>query len=145
MMSEARAFRVTLFVFSALGLITIFLLQHFNYANYLLNVISIDVGEVSKNTVFSINKSVRFILNDVLTLVMIYSIFVEKKYVVIGFIVQLFGLLILLPAYLILHNYFYSESRIWLSFLHRLTLNPVLLMLLIPAFFYQRKIYDQSK
>jgi exosortase F-associated protein len=145
MKPDNRGLRIFLFLFSALGLISIFLLQHFNYAHYLLKFISIHSADVSKNTIYSINKAVRFILNDAMALVMIYSIFVEKKYVVIGFIVQLFGLLILLPVYLILHNFYYAETKVWLSFLHRLTLNPVLLMLLIPAFYYQKRIYDQSK
>jgi len=139
-----KTIRIILFFTSAIGLCVIFLLQHFSYAYYILRLIGVAYEHASPTLIYSINKSIRFVLNDAMALLMIYSLFEEKKYVIVGFVVQLFGMLILLPAYLILHNYFFYETRIWLSFLHRLTLNPVLLMLLIPAFFYQKKFYAKK-
>ena len=64
----------------------------------------------------------------------------QRKYVLIGFIVQLIGLFIVLPVYLYIKLSLEGDSEIsspLLSFVHRIVIHPIMVLLLIPAFYYQ--------
>jgi hypothetical protein len=54
-------------------------------------------------------------------------------------LVLLFGLFILLPVYFVGYFYFKEAFGVTLSYLHRLVMNPTLMMLLIPLFYFQNK------
>lgn len=131
--------RVLLFGFGMTVLILVFLFQRINYTEELANLMSFDINNLGSQGIFSINKTIRFIINDVMTIVIIYAIFYERKYVIFAVYVQLFGLLVLLPAYLIAKWYYPTYNGPLINYLHRLTLNPVLLMLLIPSFILQKR------
>ncbi|UII23892.1 exosortase F system-associated membrane protein [Fulvivirga ligni] len=85
----------------------------------------------------------RFLINDLLMIAVIYALFKKRKYVVFAFYVQLAGIIFILTPYLIIKSYT-SYNGPLLSYLHRLIVNPLLMLLLIPAFLYQEKI-NQSK
>jgi exosortase F-associated protein len=88
---------------------------------------------------FALGRMIRFLLNDIFTILLIYALFPEKKYVYFAILTQLFGMLFFLLPYLGLKYYYPGYNGPLISFLHRLILNPLLLMLLIPAFLYQRQ------
>lgn len=90
--------------------------------------------------IFLIKKSIRFLVNDFLMIGVIYGLFNNKEFVKIAFLVQLFGLIFLLSPYLLIKAYIGSYNGPLISFLHRLVLNPLLMILLIPAFYYQKHI-----
>lgn len=92
-----------------------------------------------KNLEFSINKYLRYLINDGLTIGLIWSLFNNKKYLRFTGWLLLFGLLFLVPAYLLLLFYAGDSLSNYLMYLHRITFNPVIMMLLIPAFYYQSK------
>jgi len=125
--------RMTLLVASGSALLIIFLFQRLDLASKLWSDLS------SINT-FIINKAVRYILNDLFMIVLIYAVFVKRKYVLFAFYVQLFGVVFFLVPYFILKFNFPSYNGPLVSFLHRLVVNPLLMLLLIPAFFYQQKL-----
>ena len=100
-----------------------------DYANY---------GHIDAPS-FIVNKAFRYLLNDLFSIAIIYGIFYEKKYARFAMYVMFFGLLVLLPVYLVLFLMQPEGFSSMLSHLHRIVMNPVLMMLLIPAFFYQRK------
>jgi exosortase F-associated protein len=113
------------------GLVIIFLFQRINVAGIF--------GVMDTRWSFIINRSIRFILNDTLAVILIFSLFYERKYVVFAVYVQLLGmLLILFPYFILKFNYPHYNGPL-ISFLHRLILNPTLILLLIPAFYYQKK------
>lgn len=87
---------------------------------------------------FIINRSIRFIINDALAILLIYALFRERKYIVFAVWVQLLGMVFILFPYFILKFNYPGYNGPLLSFLHRLVLNPTILLLLIPAFYYQR-------
>jgi exosortase F-associated protein len=89
---------------------------------------------------YSIQKVIRYLLNDGFALAIIYALFQERKYMQFAVYVFLFGLIVLLPLYLVLFNFYSEQTYTYLNHLHRLVLNPVLMMLLIPAFFYQKRL-----
>jgi exosortase F-associated protein len=99
----------------------------------------LDIGSRSIDR-FLINRTVRFLLNDVFAIGLIYALFKERKYVVFSLWVQLAGVVFFLIPYFILKLYLPSYNGPLISFLHRLILNPTLLLLLIPAFYYQKSL-----
>lgn len=87
---------------------------------------------------FIINKASRYLLNDGFAMFLVYGLFYQRLYLRFAFFVFLFGLGLLMPLYLVLYLSAPEGFSSMLGHLHRLIFNPVLMMLLIPAFYYQR-------
>lgn len=91
--------------------------------------------------VFIVNRTVRLIFNDFACLILIYIFFEQKKYLRLSFLVFLGELFIILPLYFILKLTIEGPTEIsspLLSQLHRLIVNPTLMILLMAGFFYQK-------
>jgi exosortase F-associated protein len=88
---------------------------------------------------FACSKTGRFIFNDLLMLGVIFSIFADRKIMLLALLVQLVGTLFLFLPYLILKIVFHLDDGPLVSFLHRITVNPLLLVVLIPAIWIQRR------
>jgi exosortase F-associated protein len=96
---------------------------------------------VSIKTAFIIKKSVRVVLNDTCMLLIIHAWFSDIKISRTAVWIQGFDTFILLPIYLLLKLYFEGVNEIsnpFLSQLHRLIINPTLMILYIPSIYYQR-------
>ncbi len=106
----------------------------------------IDYGqlEVIPTVPFIVNKVLRYLLNDLFSIAIIYGLFYERKYARFAMYVMFFGLFVLVPAYIALYLSQPEGFSSMLGHLHRVVMNPVLMMLLVPAFFYQRKMQDQT-
>jgi exosortase F-associated protein len=131
-MSRQLKVRILLGLLAVAGLVLIFLFQRTDVA--------ITLGIKENIWRFIFNRSLRFILNDALAILLIYALFYERKYAWFAFMVQLFGLFFVLIPYFILKFNFPGYNGPLISFLHRLVLNPTLILLLIPAFYYQQKL-----
>jgi exosortase F-associated protein len=129
-MNQHLKFRLTLGILSVAGLVLVFLFQRQDIARML--------GIADHFWQFIINRSIRFIINDALAILLIYTLFYDRKYVVFAVWVQLAGMVFVLIPYFVLKFNYPGYNGPLLSFLHRLVLNPTLLLLLIPAFYYQR-------
>lgn len=116
---------------STAGLVAVFIFQGFNAAGFL-------GAEASGITKFILNRTIRFLLNDLFAIGLIYALFAARKYVMFAIWVQVVGVFLFLIPYFILKLNFPSYNGPLINYLHRLILNPTLLMLLIPAFYYQR-------
>lgn len=130
-MNPQVKFRIGVGVLSVAALVFVFLFQRLD--------IAIILGVEENVWRFMINRSIRFILNDVLAILLIYALFYERKYVLFAVWVQLFGMILILVPYFIIKFNYPGYNGPLISFLHRLVLNPTLLLLLIPAFYYQKK------
>jgi exosortase F-associated protein len=124
--------RLTIGTLSIAGLAGVFLFQELD----LSAVFGLSLSPAGK---FIFNRSVRFLLNDGLTVLLIYALFCERKYVIFAIYVQLAGLVFVLIPYFIAKMYFPNYNGPLISFIHRLVLNPLILLLLIPAFYYQKQ------
>ena len=91
-----------------------------------------------------LNKVLRYLVNDMAALGIIYALFAKPSYVRLGWWIMWFGLGFLLPLYYLGLWLLPPSQGIALSYLHRLVMNPVLLMLLIPALYYQHSISSKS-
>lgn len=125
--------RVVLFGAGLVILVAVYLLQRINLATAL--------GDLHPNAIFVINRTFRLILNDFACFLIILALFREKKYLKVAFLVFLVELLVILPAYFAVKLSLEGDSEIsspLLSQVHRLIVNPMLMILLIAGFFYQR-------
>ncbi|MCF6351454.1 MAG: exosortase F system-associated protein [Cyclobacteriaceae bacterium] len=126
----------TLFIIIAVvSLMLLYLFQRFNYAFYISE-------SFSSNTQFIINRTFRFFFNDLAVILLIYAIFNNKGLLKIAFAVQLLEMSIILPLYFYFKLSIEGASEIsspLLSFVHRIVVNPIIMLLLIPAFWFQQK------
>lgn len=125
--------RIFVGVICVFGLASVFLFQRIDIAEFL----GVETIPINK---FLINRTIRFLLNDAFAIGLIYSLFRERKYIIFSLYVQLAGMVLVLFPYFVLKIYWPRYNGPLISFLHRLVLNPTLLMLLIPAFYYQKKV-----
>lgn len=90
---------------------------------------------------FSINRLTRIFLNDIFMLLVLYALFTDTRILKLALWVQAIDLLALLPLYLVIKLSLEGDSEIsspFLSQFHRLIVNPTLMILIIPAVYYQR-------
>ncbi|WP_296621379.1 exosortase F system-associated protein [Marivirga sp.] len=124
-----RKLRVFLIAISLTGLGVIFLGQRFDYSFFISD-------NLNAQNQFIINRIIRFLLNDNLVLLLIYGLFYDRKYVKFGLAVEAFGFFFLLIPYFIL-RFNTPIDHMYISFIHRLIINPTLMVLLIPAIYIQ--------
>jgi exosortase F-associated protein len=146
-MKKLSAKQLLLMGIALAGWAMVYLNQDFDvtYGKYIFNQYS--QGSIPENGEwrFVINKSLRFILNDLFSVLFIYGLFQSRAYVRTAFLVMGFGLFVLLPLYLTLALIYRTEGFNMLVFLHRITMNPWLMILLIPAFYYMETEKVQEK
>jgi exosortase F-associated protein len=116
---------------SIVGLVLFYLFQRVNVAAL--------IGIDGKTAMFLFNKTFRFVVNDGLMVGLIYALFGQRRLVYFALAVQVFGIFFVLLPYFVLKLYFHASNGPLISFLHRLILNPTLMILLIPAFWLQTR------
>ena len=111
-------------------------------ATYLAqNFVFVEHWGLSEQWEFVVRKMLRVLLNDLSMLIFIAAWFRDRKVTRLAIFVQLADGLILLPIYLIVKLSLEGTSEIsapLLSQFHRLIVNPTLMILLIPAMYFQR-------
>jgi exosortase F-associated protein len=122
--------RILVGLLSVSGLIFVFLFQHTELIRW---------SSQSGINNFLVNKAIRYFLNDLCMIGLIYAIFANRNYLIFSFYVQIAGVVLFLLPYFIIKINYPGYNGPLLSFLHRLIVNPLLMLLLIPAFFYQEK------
>ena len=135
---KQKLYNISLIAISLLLLAIVYVFQRWDYLSAIAGVFGTDFGPT---TGFIFNKTLRLIVNDALCFLLIYSLFREKKYLRIAFLVFCFELFVMLPLYLIVKLSLEGSSEIsspLLSQIHRLIVNPMLMLILIVAFYYQR-------
>ncbi len=131
--------RMLLFTVAFIVLVVVYVFQKFSYFHYLFG----QELSVHPNLVFIFNKSIRLILNDTACLVIIYALFFDVKYVRVGVWVQMLEMFVLLPLYFVIKLSLEGDSEIsspLLSQIHRLIINPTLMVLLMIGFYYQKQV-----
>ncbi len=127
--------RIALISVSFLFLFLIFVFQKTNYFALFFHEID------NPNLVFMFNKTIRLLANDGLCMLLILTLFREKKYLRVAFFLFVFELVIVLPIYFIIKLKMEGDSEIsspFLSQIHRLIVNPMLMFILMVGFYYQK-------
>ena len=79
----------------------------------------------------------RFFLNSILSLVLIYALFKDKEILKFSTFLYVFFMVILFVLFLVILNYFPDGN--WLLFyVRRFIIQPIFVLLFIPAFYYQQ-------
>lgn len=127
--------RILYSIIAVTTLITLYIFQRFNYSALL-------ASDLLPNTQFIVNRTFRFFFNDLAVILLIYAIFNSKALLKIAFSIQLTEMLLILPLYFYLKLSLEGASEIsspLLSFIHRVVVNPIIMLLLIPAYWFQSK------
>lgn len=125
--------RVLLSTVAILILVSVYLFQRWDAATFFTQL-------TNPNVRFIFNKTARFLLNDFACLLLIAAIFNQSKYLRVGWMLFLLEAAVLLPLYFIVKLSFEGDSEIsspLLSQLHRMIVNPLLMMVLIAGLLYQ--------
>jgi exosortase F-associated protein len=135
-MQRNEILRWLIAVASLTGLAATFILQRADVAGMLFD-------GLAKTPAFIFNRTVRFLLNDLFALGLIYALFPYKRYIRFAIAIQLAGVIFILVPYFVLKVYHPTYNGPLINYIHRLIINPILLLLLIPAFYYQRNVRRQ--
>lgn len=85
-----------------------------------------------------INIFFRYLLNSIVSLAIIYLVFLKRDIVVFSVWVFIVGFFVfIIPFYFFLLNY-EQENYLLLFYIRRFLIQPILLLLLLPAFYYQK-------
>lgn len=136
---QSTLIRALAILLGVLGLAVIYVFQrdlfYSGFSDMGAGTVKVENFDTSR---FMWHKFVRLLLNDTFSLFIIFGIFMRKDFMQFGFRLLLIEVFIILPIYLSLSIFAYEYTRFFLQHIHRLIVNPVLMMLLIPAFFYQQ-------
>ena len=125
---------------SCMMLAMVFIFQQFDYFHFIQS----SIGWTLPNwpyTAFVVNKLIRFLINDAICIFFIYLFFKERKYLSVAFFIFSIELLIILPLYFWIKLSTEGDSELsspLLSQIHRLIINPTLMILLIVSFLFQK-------
>lgn len=125
-----------LITISVIILAAAYVFQHFSYAQ-LIGIYELGHPDAT----FIINRVVRMIINDSACILLIYALFGERRYLRVAFVIFCFELFLILPVYLVIKLRLEGPTEIsspLLSQIHRLVVNPMLMIILIFGFYYQR-------
>ncbi|HWA33071.1 MAG TPA: exosortase F system-associated protein [Cyclobacteriaceae bacterium] len=127
-----KRYRILLGSIAITLLAFMYLFQRLDFAHY--------VGIYSSSHRFVANRLVRFLLNDAACLMLVAAIFNKAAYLRLSFWIFLAELFILLPLYFAFKLTLEGDTEIsspLLSQIHRMIVNPLLMIVLIAALFYQ--------
>ena len=133
--------RIALVCMALMLLTLVYVFQHLNYFQG-LNAI---LGGALPGTgawVFVVNRTARLVVNDLLCMALVHGLFANKNYLRLAFYLFLVEILVVLPLYLWAKLHWEGTSEIsspLLSPIHRMVVNPLLMVLLIVALFYQQR------
>lgn len=120
-------------------LLIIYVFQRFDYLNFFRHQLSLSPAH--PYTTFVFNRALRLLLNDAVCIMVISILFREKRFIRLAgwlFVLEFF---IILPVYCFVKLSLEGTSEIsspFLAQIHRLIVNPMLMILLMIAFFYQK-------
>jgi exosortase F-associated protein len=81
----------------------------------------------------------RYGLNTVFSLGIIYMIFKDFELIKFTSVLYSFFFIILTIAFLVVLSVYGAESKMTLFYIRRFLIQPIFLLLFVPAFFYQKK------
>ena len=82
----------------------------------------------------------RYLLNTILSLGIIYSIYRDFNSLKFASILYLIFFIILVCSFFIVLSYFGETNKMTLFYIRRFIIQPIFLLLFIPAFYYQKQI-----
>ena len=122
-----------------LCLFLIYVFQRLDYLGWLFWWFGIPGPSTTASFVF--NRTLRLVMNDSLCLILINIVFQDVRFSKIAWIIFWAELIIILPLYMIVKLWWEGPTEIsspLLSPVHRMIINPLLMIILIASFYFQR-------
>ena len=140
MTKERFSFRTVSMALCVLGLLLVYVLQKVDY----LGLVAATIGtEAPSPTLsFAANRTIRLIINDLLCISLIRLWFNDERFSRLAWWVFLIELFIVLPIYLTLKLAAEGPTEISSPLfqpLHRMIVNPLLMIILMGGMYYQRR------
>jgi exosortase F-associated protein len=82
----------------------------------------------------------RFYLNSVISLLLLYVIFSDKQIVKFSALLYMILGSILMISFIFVLTFFAEESKMTLFYIRRFLIQPIFILLFIPAFYYQKQV-----
>ena len=82
----------------------------------------------------------RFYVNSVLSLGLLYVLFKDTKIVKFSILLYMVLASFLMISFFFVLTFFGEESKMTLFYIRRFIIQPIFILLFIPAFYYQKKI-----
>ncbi len=133
--------RYALMIIALLILLLVYVFQLVSYASIINKILPENLSINHPYTVFIVNRTIRLIINDGACMLLIGSLFRDTKYLKAAWMVFLIELFFILPLYFVIKLNLEGASEIsspLLSQIHRIIVNPLLMVILIIAFYYQK-------
>jgi exosortase F-associated protein len=130
--------KLTSYVLGPLAVVGLAVVYLFQYTDFLY---LISGKAYSPEYHFIVNRLARILVNDTCMLILIYALFMDRQILKLTVAIELIDVLVLFPIYLSLKLPSEGVAEIsspMLSQFHRLIVNPTIMILLIPAIYYQR-------
>jgi exosortase F-associated protein len=83
---------------------------------------------------------IRFYFNSVISLFLLYVIFKDTKIVKFSMLLYMVLGSVLMISFIFVLTFFGEENKMTLFYLRRFLIQPIFIMLFIPAFYYQRQV-----
>ena len=83
---------------------------------------------------------IRFYLNSVISLLLLYIIFKDTQIVKFSALIYMILGSILMISFIFILNFFGEENKMTLFYIRRFLIQPIFILLFIPAFYYQKQI-----
>lgn len=83
---------------------------------------------------------IRFYLNSVISLLLLYVIFKDTQIVKFSALIYMILGSILMISFIFILNFFGEENKMTLFYIRRFLIQPIFILLFIPAFYYQKQI-----
>jgi len=83
---------------------------------------------------------IRFYLNSVISLFLLHVIFKDTKIVKFSMLLYMVLGSVLMISFIFVLTFFGEENKMTLFYLRRFLIQPIFIMLFIPAFYYQKQV-----
>lgn len=87
-----------------------------------------------------LNLGMRYTINSIISIAIIYAVFLKKESVIFAIKFYIIAFIILLFFYFIHLNMEFSNGYLTGFYIRRMLIHPILLLVLLPAFYYQKMI-----
>lgn len=82
----------------------------------------------------------RFYLNSVISIVLLYALFKDKQIVKFSLLLYMILGSVLMISFIFTLTFFGEEDKMTLFYIRRFLIQPIFILLFIPAFYYQKQI-----
>ena len=84
--------------------------------------------------------TMRYLINSIISLAIIYFVFLKKEYLKFSAIFYLVTFVILISSYFLQLKLAFSNGYLLAFYIRRMLIHPIFLLILLPAFYYQKNI-----